>query len=166
MIIVSTFEVRDRRGEKKESAAPVAVAAPEPQPTGDRSRWLEVKAAIAPGQIPQPPPHPPALIIIGRVLGLRSDDLAFIADYWITPDYDDCRDWEEQARKRLDTFLRCDCASHAPCAVHRMYIPQWQQADMQRLTLAGTKPVPRVLEVLHKAEMARVQRSKAISLPR
>jgi hypothetical protein len=47
-----------------------------------------------------------------------------------------------------------------------MYIPQWQQADMQRLTLAGIKPAPRVLEILHKAEMARVERVKNISLPR
>lgn len=165
---MSNFEIKDRRGERKLDPVPVAklVDHLEAQLTsGDKSTWLEVKAAIAPAQIQQPPPQPPTLIMVGRVLGLRSDDLPFIADYWLSPDYDDCRDWEKQARKRLDTFLGCDCASHAPCGIHKMYIPQWQQADMQRLTLAGTKPLPRVLEVLHKAQMARVQQS-SISLVR
>ena len=162
----NNFEFKDRRGEKKEVPAPVIIEDAEDQPKGDRSSWLEIKAAIAPQQIQQPHPQPPALILLGRVLGLRSDENPFIADYWLTPDYDDCRDWEEQARKRLDTFLGCDCSSHAPCSVHRMLIPQWQKADMQRLTLAGTKPVPRVLEILHRAEMARVKRSQAISIPR
>jgi hypothetical protein len=163
-ITLSNFEIIDRRKDKKETPLPVVVE--EPQPIGDRSSWLEVKAAIAPTQINQPHPQPPALVLLGRVLGLRSDENAFIADYWLTPDYDDCRDWEAQARKRLDTFLGCDCSSHAPCAIHRMYIPQWQQADMQRLTLAGTKAVPRVVEILHKAELARAAREKTISLPR
>lgn len=159
----SNFEFKDRRGDKKETP-PVVLVASDPQPTGDRSRWLEVKAAIAPAQIQQPHPQPPALIIVGRVLGLRSDNLPFIADYWLSPDYDDCRDWEGQARKRLDTFLGCDCSNHTPCSIHKMYIPQWKQADMQRLTLAGSKPVPKVLEVLHKAELAR--QAAGIVVPR
>jgi hypothetical protein len=166
MTTLSNFEFRDKRGDKKEVPPTIALVASESKPAGDRSTWLEVKAAISPAQIQQSPHQPPALVIMGRVLGLRSDELPFIADYWLSADYDDCRDWEAQARKRLDTFLNCDCSSHSPCAVHKMYIPQWQTADMKRLALVGTKPVPRVLEVLHKAEMARAQRSQAIALPR
>lgn len=151
----------DRRGQKK--AEPVEVEKPIVSST-DKSEWEEVKYAIA--WRPIPSNGPLQIIIIGRALGLRSDGLPFIADYWLTADYDDNRDWEEQAKKRLDTFLGCECSSHAPCAIHRMYIEQWEKQDIHRSQLCGQKKVPKVLEVLHKAERARREAAQNIAIPR
>lgn len=162
----SKFEVIDRRGSKKPEPAAIPVVEEKIQVTGDRSSWEEVKYAIAWRPVPQSQPGPLQIIIMGRALGLRSDGLPFIADYWMTPDYDDSRDWEKQSKKRLDTFLNCECNDFHPCAVHQMYFPQWVERDSQRLNLAGTKPVPKVLEILHKAEMARMERAKNIAVPR
>jgi hypothetical protein len=72
--------------------------------------------------------------------------------------------WEPKARERLDTFLDCECKEHGPCATHRMYIPQWQQADIQRLNLMASEPLPEVLEIVMRAEQARA--SQKIVAPR
>jgi hypothetical protein len=163
----SKFEVVDRRGGKKAEAVAVEEIVPAtPETTADKSSWEEIKYAIAWRPIPQNQPGPLQIIIIGRALGLRSDGLPFIADYWFSADYEDNRDWEAQAKKRLDTFLGCECNDYGPCGVHKMYFNQWVEADTQRLTLAGNKPVPRVLEILHKVERARMERARNIAVPR
>jgi hypothetical protein len=164
MTTLSNIKVIDRRRDKKEEPTPAVETIP--VSAGDGSSWEEVKYAVACRVVQQNQPGPLQLIIMGRVLGLRSDGIPFVADYWFSADYDDCRDWETQAKKRLDTFLGCGCDTFSPCAVHKMYFEQWEKADIQRLTLAGQKPVPKVLEILHQAEMARQQRAKNISLPR
>lgn len=162
----SKFEVIDRRGGRKPDPAPAEVIEAAPESTGDKSGWEEVKYAIAWRPVPQQQPGPLSIILLGRALGLRSDGLPFIADYWFSADYEDNRDWEVQAKNRLDTFLNCDCNDYSPCVVHQMYFKQWVQVDSQRLELAGSKPVPKVLEILHKAEMARQERARTIAVPR
>ena len=161
MSTLSLFKVVDRRKEKAEAetevTAPVAII--EPVASADKGTWEEVKYGVA-----FRPAHG-GVIILGRAMGLRSDGLPFIADYWFSADWDDNRDWEAQSKKRLDTFLNCDCNSHAPCAIHKMYFDQWLQQDTQRLTLAGTKPVPKVLEILHKAELARRANPPNLAVP-
>lgn len=155
---MSNIEIIDRRGERKvEEAKPVVLA--DSQAT-DKSTWEEVKYAVA------PLPARGGIVLSGRAMGLRSDGVAFVADWFFTADWDDCRGWEEKVKKRLDTFLNCECSLHAPCAVHRMYIEQWKQADVQRMELANQKPVPKVLEVLHKMAMAQREQAQTIALPR
>ena len=156
---MSRFEITDKRRQKAEAEVSAPVAVIEPVPSTNKSSWEEVKYGVAfrPAQ--------GGIIILGRAMGLRSDGLPFLADYWFTADWDDNRDWETHAKKRLDTFLNCGCNSHAPCAVHKMYFDQWLQQDTQRLTLAGNRPVPKVLEIMHKAELARRQNAPNIAVP-
>ena len=94
-------------------------------------------------------------IVTGRAVGLRSDGLCFLADYFLSPIYPEHFDWTEEARKRLDTFLGCDCMRGGACSVHKLYVPQWIKADTQRLELIGSQQVPEAIEVMVKAERSR-----------
>ena len=161
---MSSFEIKNRRGGNKEAPAPAIIPAVASEPTGDNLSWEDVKYAIAWRPIPQRQPGPLQIILMGRAIGLRSDGLPFVADYWFEPEYDP--DWQVKVKKRLDTFLGCGCNDFSPCAVHKMYFGKWAEADTQRLTMAGERPVPTVLEILHKAEMARQQRAQSIVVPR
>jgi hypothetical protein len=151
---VSNFEFIDRRKDKKESPAPVVVASPEP--TGDRSTWKNIGYMIVLIGSPNGP------LVSGRAVGLRSDDKFFIADWFLPPIYPEHFDWTVESKKRLDTFLGCDCTNVAPCAVHKMYLPQWIKADTQRLELIGSSPVPEAVEVMIKAERARAASSVVV----
>ena len=157
-ITLSNFEVKDRRGDKKETPAPVVVADPEPKPAADKSRWKNVGYMI----ILIPSNAGP--IVTGRAVGLRSDEKCFIGDWFLPQIYPEHLDWTTEARKRLDTFLGCECQSLVPCAVHKMYVPQWIKADTQRLELIGSSPVPEAIEVMVKAERAR--QAAGIVVPR
>ena len=160
----SKIEVIDRRGSKKEEPAAVVVPAVEAVPgvAADKSSWKKI-------------PRNPAFMIVfipsnagplvaGRAVGLRSDEKFFIADYFLPQIYPENFDWTAEARKRLDTFLGCDCASGAPCAVHKIQQPQWIKNDTQRLELIGRSPVPEAIEVMVKAERARA--ASSILIPR
>lgn len=151
------FEVIDRRRDKKQDAAPL-VLVESPEPTGDKTTWKNVAYMIVLFGSQGGP------LVCGRAVGLRSDGKFFVADWIFPPIYPEHFDWTVESRKRLDTFLGCDCMSTAPCGVHKMYIPQWQEADGQRIALIGSAPVPEAVEVMMKAEQAR--KSSQIAIPR
>jgi hypothetical protein len=154
----SEFEYVDRRKEKKESPTPVAVEVPEPKPTANKSSWKNVGYMIVLIGSQNGP------LVSGRAVGLRSDEKFFIADWFLPPIYPEHLDWTVEARKRLETFLGCDCTNIAPCAVHKLYFPQWIKADTQRLELIGNSPVPEAVEVMIKAERSRA--ASKIAVPR
>jgi hypothetical protein len=142
----SKIEVIDRRGGRKEepSAAPVVIEAPEP--VGDRSSWKSVAYMIC------LVPSNAGPLVAGRAVGLRSDQKCFLADYFLSQIYPENFDWTVEARKRLETFIGCECTGGVPCAIHREYVPQWIKADTQRLELIGSSPVPEAIEVMIKAQ--------------
>lgn len=154
------FEVVSRRGADKQEpvAAPEIIPAPEPETAGDKSTWKNVAYMIVLIGSQGGP------LVSGRAIGLRADEKFFIADYFLPPIYPEHFDWTVESRKRLDTFLGCDCTSAGPCGVHKMYLPQWLEADGQRLALIGSSKVPEAVEVMMKADQAR--KASQIAIPR
>jgi hypothetical protein len=157
-ITLSNFEIKDRRGEKKETAAPIILETPDPQPTGDRSKWKNIGYMIV------LVPSNAGPLVTGRAVGLRSDEKCFIADYFLPQIYPEHFDWTPKARERLETFLGCECSSGTPCATHKMLVPQWIKADTQRLELIGNSAVPEAIEIMVKADRAR--KAGGIVVPR
>lgn len=144
---MSNFEVIDRRRQNKVVVEdPVVVDTRD----GDKSVWDgDVVDLIA--LMPQPDG---AMVVMGRSIGLRGDGTPFCADYWFDMIWNREMDWTIKTRKRLDTFLGCDCVPRSPCSTHRMYLQQWIQQDIQRIRLGQSAPPPRALEVFMRAEMA------------
>ena len=158
------FEVIDRRRQnKEETAAPENISVPATENTGDKSTWKDIPknpaymVVLAGSPSGQP-------IVSGRAVGVRADEKFFIADWIFPPIYPEHFDWTVEVRKRLDTFLGCDCTSAGPCGVHKMYLPQWLEADSQRLALIGSSKVPEAVEVMMKADQAR--KASQIAIPR
>ena len=104
---MSNFEIIDRRGEKKETPAPALVIEANAEPEGDRSSWKNVGYMIV------LVPSNAGPLVVGRAVGLRSDEKFFIADWFLPQIYPEHLDWTVEARKRLDTFLGCECSSGA-----------------------------------------------------
>ena len=153
------FEIVDRRRQnKEETAAPEIISAPAAENAGDKSTWKNVAYMIVLIGSQGGP------LVSGRAIGLRADEKFFIADYFLPPIYPEHFDWTVESRKRLDTFLGCDCTSAGPCGVHKMYLPQWLEADSQRLALIGSSKVPEAVEVMMKADQAR--KASQIAIPR
>ena len=155
---MSNIEVIDRRGKNKEERVKVPVIEAVPEPVGDKSSWKNVGYMIV------LIPSNAGPIVTGRAVGLRSDEKCFIADYFLPQIYPEHFDWTAKAKERLDTFLECDCVGGSPCAVHKMYQPQWIKADTQRLEMIGSSPVPEAIEVMVKAERERA--ASRIHVPR
>lgn len=150
---MSSFELIDRRRNKEERNPEPVQEVPQ-----NADEWEDVGYLI----VLIPSNWGP--IVAGRAAGLRSDSKTFVADYFLPQIYPEHLDWTVEARKRLDTFIGCECSSSAPCAVHRMYLEQWLQADIQRIELIGNSPVPKAIEMFMKAEQ--VKRSSNIAIPR
>lgn len=138
------FTVIDRRGQNRDEE-PVVPASPEEgvQP----GKWTEVCFHLEPAQVGN------SIVLLGRATGLRGDGRVYVADYLVTPIItDENIDWRKKAQERLDTFLACDCQfARGTCALHKLYLPQWQKADMQRMTLFGQRALPLPLERLQEA---------------
>lgn len=150
---MSNFEIVDRRRNKEErKPEPVQEV---PQNAGE---WEDV------GYLIVFIPSNGGPIVAGRAAGLRGDGKTFVADYFLPQIYPEHFDWTVEARKRLDTFLGCECSSSGPCAVHKLYLDQWLQADIQRIQLIGNSPVPKAIEMFMKAEQAK--RASSIAIPR
>ena len=143
---MSNFEVKDRRGSNKEEPAEEPVIAAVPEPAADKSSWKNVGYMIC------LIPSNAGPIVAVRAGGLRSDEKCFIGDYFLPQIYPEHFDWTIKARKRLDTYLGCDCGIGVQCAVHKVYLPQWIKADTQRLELIGSSPVPAAVEAMVKAQ--------------
>lgn len=141
----------DRRGSKKPEPAEkplTIVEAPEPRGEGT---WEEICYAVVLAQAPGG-----NIMVLGRAVGLRDDGEVFVADWILPPIWKEGTRWEQEAKKRLDTFVDCNCKHGGQaCVVHKMYLPQWAQQDTQRLELIDSEPVPKPLEVLMKAEASR-----------
>ena len=145
----SKFEVIDRRKYDKEDPVPVIIPAV-PEPAADKSTWKNVGYMIV------LIPSNAGPIVAGRAVGLRSDEKCFIGDFFLPQIYPEHFDWTTEARKRLDTYLGCDCAVGIQCALHKMYVPQWIKADTHRLELIGSSPVPAAVEAMVKAQRASI----------
>lgn len=159
-ITLSNFEIKDRRGSNKEDPSLTVASVPDAthEVAADKSSWKNVGYMIC------LIPSNAGTIVAGRAVGLRSDEKCFIADYFLPQIYPEHFDWTAEARKRLDTFLGCDCTGGGPCATHKLYQPQWIKNDTQRLELIGSSPIPEAIEVMVKAERARA--ASSILVPR
>ena len=132
------------------SPAPELVKTAEPEPSGDKNIWVEVLYMWA-----LQPVNPQVMIIKLRAVGERGDGKPFIADVPLLPTPpEDMESLRDEAKRRLDTFLGCECTygAEGTCRKHRNLFREWQEAfERQNLEL-GKLPVPRCLETLQKAE--------------
>jgi hypothetical protein len=168
---VSTFEITDRRGSNKPEEAKKAATPIEdlPVPDGGKGGWDHVAYRIVELQIG--PPRPNGTVptcFAGRAAGLRTDGKPFLADYLFEPEWSEGFRWEPKAKKRLDTFLNCDCKNGNPCQMHKMVLPRWADEDLKRVTDASIKAVPVVFEVIDRKDRAlQKQREEArLLIPR
>lgn len=156
------IRVVDRRKEKAEAEAATILtieeAVPqEEQPSTYGKKWKSIGLMIVfiQGQGNAPIPA-------GRAIGMRDDGKGpFIADLIFPPIWPEKLDWVKEVRKRLDTFLGCECKEHNPCAVHKIIMPQWTREDTKRISEISSQPIPECIEILMKADQAR-QNSKII----
>lgn len=94
--------------------------------------------------------------VVCVAVGERGDGKPFCASYLTHPlDINDGIDWKPLAKKRLDTFLGCDCSiSRGQCGLHRLNVAQWERVDEQRYMTISGRPIPRPLEILNMAVAA------------
>jgi len=139
---VANIEFKDRRGSNKEVPALTLVPAPEanPEPAADKSSWKNVGYMICPAQGPQ------GLLILGKACGLRQDGLSCFADYLFLPIEPEHFEWKKEARRRLNSFLGCDCTNSLQCHVHQIAINNWKKEDFERLEAFSKKPMPEAVE--------------------
>lgn len=157
------FTVIDKRGANnpvQERETPVA------QTTDNREvserKWVSLAYLIV---LNTPPNQGP--LVMGRAAGLANDENVFVADYLFGARWEAGFDWTIDVKRRLDTFLTCTCSPKSgPCQFHRRVAPTgWLQEDMTRIREEGERIVPKVLEVLSKAEKTR-QQAQRILAPR
>lgn len=152
MTTLSSIEFVDRRRQNKDEevtpSGPAKVVTMAPKVKGP-SGWKDVCYVLA--LMPQ---QDGSVVVLGRACGKRTDGFACIADYLLPQLWAEDYRWQPKAKDRLDTFLDCECAPRAMCAIHKMYVKQWQQQDVQRMTLAMQSPPPEALEAVILAERA------------
>lgn len=138
---MSNFEFVDRRGKDKPEPTPeVKIEGPV------NEAWDDLQYMLSATQTPQ------GLIFLGRLVGLRTDGMTFVADYILPPLWEVGLAWESVVKERIDTFLGCSCRQTGPCSLHKMYIPQWQKQDVQRINLLLSQPKSKALLALESAE--------------
>jgi len=136
------FEVIDRRGQARiETPEPLVIEKDE-KATMTGVGYMLVFLGSPQGPIPAV-----------RAAGTRSNDKqTFVADYLLPIVLPSNLDLFKEVNRRLESFLHCGCTMAGHCGVHQMYLKQWVEADMQRLTLAAAQPVSDALEVLLRRE--------------
>lgn len=159
---MSNFEIVDRRGSNKVEEVKTVVAEDKPELAQDRSGWKTGSLTY----LLQITPIDGQPLIAGTAAAIRSDGNPFVANFLLEQLWSEGFRWESKAKKRLDTFLGCECANHSPCVRHRHLIQQWIQEDRERLAQASVKPVPEVVEVMIKAAQARQAAQPNIVVPR
>lgn len=153
---MSNFEVIDRRRQKDHHEEPV-----KPVEGCVNGQWKDVAYVLA--WVPSGPNG--SVMGIGRAVGIRTDGLGpFTADYILPNIWKTGFDWTVEARKRLDTYLGCGCTRSGPCSIHKIYYPQWQKADVQRIEMANSMPLPESVELLMRAEVAAQTKQKESNL--
>jgi len=152
--------VVDRRKQKQEmeSTPVLTVEEVDHEPDESTKSWKSIGYLIALIQGQN------GILVSGRAVGLRGDGRPFVADYILPPIWPEKLDWIKEVRKRLDTFLGCQCKEHSSCADHKMYLGQWMSQDAQRIQMMSTQPVPEAIEVL--ANIEKKMAESRIVLPR
>mgnify|MGYP001578509397 CR=1 FL=1 len=143
----SPLIINDRRGQKKEPR-------PEPVPevaeeSGEKESWKDTAYMVVMMRTPS------GTMVAGRAVGERSDGRVFVADWIFPPVWQKETEWTQYAQKRLDKYLGSKCIETEVCSDHKRYLPQWGQADMDRLNRIATQAVPSCIETLMRAEQAR-----------
>lgn len=146
-----------RRGEAKVEAPPKIQ---EVEVANAEGGWKDVQFIVVLAGDSQGQP-----IVLGRAVGIRNDDLFFIADYVLPPLVKKDFLWQTEAKKRLDTFERCGCVSGTTCSTHQLYQSQWVQQDTERLGLIASTPMPPAIERMNRVEAARRARKPSIVVP-
>ena len=152
----------DRRGANKTFTSERVMPNPEVLAAPVKGEWEDVAYMVVMIQMQrnQPP------MVAGRAVGLRKhDQKTCIADYLFSPIWPSQLDWTKEARKRLDTFLDCDCGAHRPCSLHELNFPMWQKSDIERLNLIAAMPMPKALEALMRMEQARAASQPNLLIP-
>ena len=136
------FKVIDRRGEARVETMPEPVVPKAPIEAEVKSKriWKNVGYMICPAQGPQ------GLLILGKACGLRQDGLSCFADYLFLPIEPEHFEWKKEARRRLNSFLGCDCTNSLQCHVHQIAINNWKKEDFERLEAFSKKPMPEAVE--------------------
>lgn len=143
---MSNIEIVDRRRNKDHHVEPVKAAEPEKGKGGWKSVGYMIQLRPASGGMPIP---------IGRAVGVRDDGMGpFAADYILPNIWGPDFNWQSHAKKRLDTFVNCECRSQARCAVHELLMPQWETEDVRRINTANEAPMPEAIELFMRAEIA------------
>jgi len=142
--------VIDRRGQNHGT---VEIETPKPQESEEvqkgKRTWKSQGFLIVMAQGPQ------GIVISGRVVGLRGDGQLCVADYMFAPVVPEHEDWKKEARRRLNTFLGCDCKTGYQCHTHKIAIQNWNREDVDRVAKSTQKNLPEAIEVLMRAEQAR-----------
>ena len=124
---------------------------------GEVQSWKSVGYLLA--FIPMGQAQP---LLVLRAVGLRSDELMYIADYALPPIWEAGEDFATEALKRLNTFM-CSCDRNGRCKFHGEALPsqrgpgKWMEEDSKRLAKVQSQVLPEAIELLMKAEAARAQ---------
>lgn len=158
---MSNFEFVDRRGQNKVEEVKPEPVEEKPVSSDNRKGWKgEIEYVLQvikmDGQI----------LMAGMAAAIRSDGNPFTSNYLFEQRWSEGFRWEPKARKRLETFLGCQCDSHKPCVQHKMLIQKWLQEDRERLARAAVQPVPEVIELLSRAQQAREAARPNLVVPR
>lgn len=157
------FEVIDKRGANnpiKEKETPVNLH--DSRDPSNR-KWTSVAYLIVFNHAANGEP-----VIMGRAAGLADDECLFTADYIFGMRWEQGFDWTVDAKRRLDTFLTCTCHTRTgPCDYHHRMAPRgWQKEDIDRIRDEGNRVIPKVVELLMKAELTRQQAQRIMAPPR
>lgn len=151
------FTVVDKRGQNQGT---VLIEAPKPPESEEvkkgKRTWksqgfMHVLSATPIGTVPA-----------GRIAGLRGDGPLFVADFLFAPVTTEHEDWRKEARRRLNTFLGCECKTGHRCNVHQVACENWIKEDIDRIMKSTQKDLPEAIEVLMKAEQARQKTSLVV----
>jgi hypothetical protein len=154
---LSNFEIIDRRQNKEHHVEPVKVVEVQADESGE---WEDVAFVIALVQC-----QDRSMMMIGRAVGVRADGVGpFVADYVLPNVWPKGFDWPKEARKRLETFSKCNCTSSSRCSIHAIYLKQWMEADAQRMAFANSVPLPKAIELLMRAEIVAKEKAAKSSI--
>jgi hypothetical protein len=161
---LSNFEVIDRRRSKPQDEEAIVPAEPVVSidaPAATR-QWKDVAYVLA-----FMPIQNGNMLIIGRAVGIRKDGLGpFLADFLLPNIWGPDFTWQKEAKKRLDTFLGCECSTQARCPIHTLKVDQWATEDRRRLETVASAPMPEAVELLVRAEMAAQAKKSNLVVPR
>ncbi len=152
----------DKRGANKtwepEKVQPVVIDVKTGKVKGE---WEDVRYKFAFVPIGQQGQQVQQVLAV-RAVGLRKhDQKTCIVDYFLSDQIPSGINLTAEVKKRLDTFLDCDCGAHAPCSLHAANFQMWVRSDIERLELMASLPRGKAMEALDRMEQALAQQSKS-----